>query len=630
MKVLIVADKKSDFTDVLASCGAETRQVSFYDAVYQNLSAYDAFCVLPEECGEYLDPRLREKLEIENEKGKRVFLQAVRSFHDHLCKEPEGTVKKRLIYVEPEKGEGIPGFSTGDLLDEEANRMSVPEMHLQDMTPLLIYKEHIIAHSHADLDLKEIRKENTYGLWKCGDTILWTAFILRNFNKARFGPRHRWQTLVRYVAQWITGGEPSWMPEPVVRYGTVEDVGQPENFEKCRKEAIDRGIAWLDRMLIDEGRGGIREGMGHNIDPDGNQTVLPYFRTDCTGECAGAYKMYAYLNGKKNYASLGREMDGMVYGPMLIREGSCKGMLRWCMNSWSVCYQDDVARAVLPGLYDCLFMGDSSHVEDICSAMDFLVKTTAKDGLRIWRTDKYDMNEASMAALAKEEHGVASAHYNSYYHAALLLTGKISGREEYIETARKGLETLMALYPETAREHSQTQEMCRLILPLSILYQVTGEDKHREMLYRVARDLQKVRHPFGGYKEWDEGYKAAFSRESLGECSLLTQNGDPVADLLYSSNWLPLGFAYAWHVTGDPWFEGLWRDSVAFCLRTQMYSENPLVDGAWCRGFDMDLKEAYAVPHDAGWACYASETGWTVAEILMGMMMPELMNQPAD
>ena len=129
--------------------------------------------------------------------------------------------------------------------------------------------------------------------------------------------------------------------------------------------------------------------------------------------------------------------------------------------------------------------------------------------------------------------------------------------------------------------------------------------------------------------EWDEGYRAAFSRESLGECSLLTKNGDPVADLLYSSNWLPMGFAYAWHVTGDEWFGKLWRDSVAFCLRTQMRSENPLVDGAWCRGFDMDLKEAYAVPHDAGWACCVSETGWTVAEILMGMMMPEIMNQPA-
>ena len=171
MKVLIVADKKSDFTDVLESCGVEISQVSFYDGVYTDLSQYDAFCILPEECGVYLDPRFRDKLERENEKGKRVFLQAVRSFHDHLCKEPEGTVRRRLIYIEPEEG-GIPGFSTGDLLDDEANLMGIPEMHLQDMTPLLVYKDHIIAHAHTDMSREEILKDSGYGLWKCGDTVM--------------------------------------------------------------------------------------------------------------------------------------------------------------------------------------------------------------------------------------------------------------------------------------------------------------------------------------------------------------------------------------------------------------------------------------------------------------------------
>ena len=33
----------------------------------------------------------------------------------------------------------------------------------------------------------------------------------------------------------------------------------------------------------------------------------------------------------------------------------------------------------------------------------------------------------------------------------------------------------------------------------------------------LGEDLQKVRHPFGGYREWDTGYRAAFSRESREE-----------------------------------------------------------------------------------------------------------------
>ena len=145
------------------------------------------------------------------------------------------------------------------------------------------------------------------------------------------------------------------------------------------------------------------------------------------------------------------------------------------------------------------------------------------------------------------------------------------------------------------------------------------------MLYRVVNDLQVHKHPSGGYREWDTGYTAACSRESTGECSLLTQNGDPVADLLYSVNWLPMGFAYAYHVTGDEWFKTLWREVVCFFLSCQSHSENPLLNGCWFRGFDMERWDPYGCPHDVGWAVNAAETGWTNAQILLGMMLPDVL-----
>ncbi|MCR5041574.1 MAG: hypothetical protein K6C36_05660, partial [Clostridia bacterium] len=175
------------------------------------------------------------------------------------------------------------------------------------------------------------------------------------------------------------------------------------------------------------------------------------------------------------------------------------------------------------------------------------------------------------------------------------------------------------------REQSETEEMCRLILPLAALYGATREERHLTMLCRVTDDLEAHRHPFGGYCEWDTGYKAACSRESRGECSLLTENGDPVADLLYSVNWLPVGFAYAYHVTGDGRYRDLWRGIAEFMIRTQAISENPVVDGLWCRAFDMELGEVYGCPHDIGWAAHCSESGWTDAEILMGLMLPDLL-----
>ena len=626
MKTLIVSDSKCDFVDVLESCGAETECIEFQKVLTVNLEDYDSFCILPEESGAYLEARFREKLEKEAGKGKKIFLQAIRGFQDILCGEPTDSTKSRMIYLEPSE-EKIPGFCTGDLLDDEANRMCVPEIHAEEIEPVFIYQEHAIAHTHTKMSEEEILKNGKPGVWKVGKNILWAGFILRSFNEARFSPSVKWKAFIQYLAQWITGKEPDFYPASIVHYGTMENLEDSEKFEHCRKEAIEKGVRWLERFLVDEGNGGIKEGIAHNIDSDGKYTVLDGVRTDCTGESAGAFKMYAYLSGEKEYAALAGKMEKIVYGPMFIRGGRLDGMVRWCTNSWNVCYQDDVARALLPGLYDALYMGNCSHVEDICRAMDFLIRTTAKDGLRIFRTDNYDLTEMEMDRLRQEEHGLPSAHYNAYYHAALLLAGRASGKRQYTEVAQKGLERMMELYPETAREQSETEEMCRLILPLAVLYQSTGEEKHRQMLYRVAEDLQKVRHPFGGYREWDTGYRAAFSRESREECSVLTENGDPVADLLYSSNWLPMGFAFAYEATGDRWFHELWKDSVIFCLKTQMFSDRTHLDGAWCRAFDMDLKEAYAAPHDVGWAAYACETGWTVSEILMGMMMPDILKK---
>ena len=190
--------------------------------------------------------------------------------------------------------------------------------------------------------------------------------------------------------------------------------------------------------------------------------------------------------------------------------------------------------------------------------------------------------------------------------------------------AEKGLATLMAAYPDTRRETSETEEQCRLILPLAVLYNVTGKKEHYDWLCRVADDLQNRRHPSGGYAEWDTGYKAFCSRNHKGECALLADNGDPIADLLYSNNWLPLGFSYAYLVTGEKRFAELWNVTASFMMKAQIHSDNKLLDGAWARAFDMNRSENYGIPHDVGWGPYCIESGWTVGEILMGLQFMQL------
>ena len=622
MKVLIIREAECDFTHVLANCAAELEQMTCAEAARRDISSYDAYCVLGSDRS--LEPRLHYKLEQAAGAGKHVFIEAAYFLFGGSSTEIE-TTKCRLVYVESEGCEKIPGLTTGDLLDDECNTRSPLGFGMPGYKPIFVYKQHIIAHSHLNASTEEILKDSMIGMWMYGDNIMMTSFRLHNFIRARFAPRAAWEKLIRYIARWITGSEPARMPEPAVQYGADSDLTDDEAFEACRRETITRGMDWLRNFLVDEGMGGIREGLSHKINPEGIQTPMNNVRNDCSGEAAGAFRMYARVFGDDSAEKIAQGLDSFTYGTMLIRDGLFKGFMRWADNAWEVCYQDDIARCIISGLYNCLFMGDDSAYPDICLALDAMVKVTANDGCRRSRFDMPRMTEASFEELRNEEHSSLSCHHNSYLQAAYLLAYKFGKNPVYLDIGKRGLETLMAAYPNTVLEHSETQEICRMILPMAVLYDVTREEKHKQMLYRLVSDLEKFRHPSGGYFEWDTEYKAHYSRVSKSECSLLTENGDPVADLLYSINWLPCGFAYAYYATGDEWFRELWKNIVRFCMKTQVISKDSMTNGSWCRAFDMNLGEAYACPHDEGWAAYACETGWTNAEILMGMMMPEIL-----
>lgn len=623
MKLLIISAESCDLSDLLLSCPCDKEIMSFEKAHEVDLDKYDSFCVLGNG-GTCLDARLRSKLEDAADKGKKLFLEGICAFRSVYSATPAETTRSRLVYVEPENANGISGLKTGDLLDDESGFTMTPWYSYENMVPLLVYKQQVIAHTHTDLPKSEIMQNSKVGMFLFGDNVLMAMFCMRNFNRARFAPRGNWEKLVRYIARFLTDTEPLTMPEPVVKFKVDADLNDAETWELSRKQAIEKGINWLERFVVDNGKGGIREGLRHNILPDGEQLPINVIRNDCCGEAAGAFAMFGYLTGSKLHTDISDNIR-KFQEHFMIKEGRLRGLVRWTAEAWDVCYPDDAARAVIPALLGALYMDDDRYFDDICACLDFIIQITCKDGLTPMRVEKWTLSEQKLADIQNSEHGILSAHYTAFHLTAMLLAYKKCGKAEYLATTKKGLETLMSLYPDLRREQSETQETCRLILPLAVLYDVTREDKHREYLYRVTEDLEKRRHPFGGYCEWDTGYKAVCSRESTGECSLLAENGDPVTDSLYSMNWLPIGFAYAYYVTKDEMFLNLWKNVITFYIRTQMCASEPMLDGAWCRAFDMDLKEAYGCPHDVGWAANCCETGWTVAEILMGMMLMDIL-----
>jgi len=214
--------------------------------------------------------------------------------------------------------------------------------------------------------------------------------------------------------------------------------------------------------------------------------------------------------------------------------------------------------------------------------------------------------------------------------ASLLLYYLLTGERKYYNAGLKGLSTIMKFYPNTAREHSETQEYCRLILPLAILWKVTDDREKKEWLYRVAADLNRFRHPKGGFLEWDTGYIACCAGGRYGEASVLAENGDPVVDMLYSLNWLPLSLCIAYYFTGDEYFREM-RDYITeFFISTQVISPDPMINGIWPRSINIDEMEVYGVPNDIGWAPWSVETGWTMGEILSGLILTLLEDRLKD
>ncbi len=626
-KILILGHGESDFSKLLMqSCRAERYDFDAYASV--DFEAYDAYAFLGGNGEEALimPAPLRVRFEALRQSGKPVFAEFIRSVGYHGSGNVLKMDHQRLLYRA--QSVGIAGLSAGDLLDGHYNDCCQYEYLPRHLEPILSYHDYLNAHAH--IDVQTIGADRGIpALWLLDDHTLVASMRLCNFNRARFAPAQHWQCVLRYILSFLAGEAVSpAFPAPVCRFERNAVIAAPDDASAV----VRRGLNWFKNaeMLFSDGALGVKEGLSHHIfAKDGKQKCETLVRTDCSGETGGAFMLDGWLTGNEESKRIFENLERFCFEYMQEKTGAHKGMLRWTENSWGICYQDDVARAILPTLLCQNYTPDGSrYFHHAVEALQYLLRTTGPDGLRAPSTAVPLMDEnAEKRYRETGERSTTKAHHNSFYQAMLLLAWRAGGPEEFFTAAVKGLTSVMTLYPENERETSETEEMCRLIFPLAVLYQMTGEEQHRQWLYRVAKDLERVQHPNGGFCEWDTGYRAACSRRKNGECALLANNGDPVVDCLYSNNWLPLGFAYAYMVTEDRYFYDQWLKIAQFFARCQVHSEDATLDGSWSRGFDVERWEIYGVPHDIGWSPCCVETGWTMGEILMGIQFMQWVGQ---
>lgn len=158
-----------------------------------------------------------------------------------------------------------------------------------------------------------------------------------------------------------------------------------------------------------------------------------------------------------------------------------------------------------------------------------------------------------------------------------------------------------------------------MLLPLSWLVRIEDTPEHRAWLRKMADDLLALQDECGAIREemgkWENGtIRPPRSNEEYGtgETPLIQQNGDPAADMLYTSNFAFLGLNEAFHATGDKYYKQACDDLAEFLCRIQIRSDiHKELDGGWFRAFDFKRWEYWASNADAGWGAWCIESGWT-------------------
>jgi hypothetical protein len=162
-----------------------------------------------------------------------------------------------------------------------------------------------------------------------------------------------------------------------------------------------------------------------------------------------------------------------------------------------------------------------------------------------------------------------------------------------------------------------------MILVLAWLIRVDDTAQHRAWLKQVATDMLAHQAQCGGIQE-EVGnsagqYGPTPSNRAYGtnEAPLIQENGDPSADMLYTTNFAFFGLQEAAMATGDPLYQNAVSKMADFLVRIQCQSEtHPDLDGAWFRGFDMKRWEYWGSNADHGWGVWGTLTGWTQSWIV--------------
>lgn len=295
------------------------------------------------------------------------------------------------------------------------------------------------------------------------------------------------------------------------------------------------------------------------------------------------------------------------------------GLLGWAYTHKGTYYGDDNARFLLGVIASSALLNDTEWDKKIAEGIIGNFRTTGINGFRGGSLLDTDIQKRGWKSFYDNNTVNLHAHFEAWNWACYLWLYNQTQYEPLLERSKKALSMMMASYPEQwSWTNGIQQERARMILPLAWLYRVEPTEEHLKWLHYMTNELLKNQVTCGGIREelGDES-KSSFghspSNEAYGstEASLIFDNGDPVADMLYTTNFAFVGLCEAAKATNDSTYVKAVNQMRDFLIRIQVKSDKfRNVDGAWFRAFNYQDWNYWAANADAGWGAWSTLTGW--------------------
>jgi hypothetical protein len=585
-------------------------------------------------------------LEYAAKRGLRVYVEYPATLPDLTVEPPRGSRMARAVIVSEEFGPKL-------------GKMRILDMRDCYFVPVKAAKPSIVLARVAGFDTA-VYGLPTSGVYPIlveltsGKTLV-SSTKLSQFITARYAPAEAWQLVWKRILEWLAPGasipELKWTPVVQPSFGPKEAL--PADAELL---AFRRGVAWYSkaRLLLHpswrqggdlepyfprsapmhrsgplgDGTDGVAEGLLNVVEQDGSQPVSYFLRNDCIGEVTLPFAISSALDGSPQGARIAANLADFIYFRSILAEGPrgdpkspSFGLVGGGgrRESVDIYYGDDAARSILGTAGAAAVLHSDRWDESLLRFLLAEFRTSGKLGFRSWRLEDHEIQEHGWRYYFDKDTVLYQAHYEAYLWAALLWAYDKTGYRPLLDRTRNGIRMMMAAYPNEWRwTNGLQQERARMLLPLAWMVRVEDTPEHRQWLRRMATDMLASQDESGAIREelgptGHGDYPPPKTNEAYGtdEAPLIQENGDPVADLLYTTNFAFLGLHEAAAATGDSLYRDAADKLAGFLCRIQGRSEvRPELDGLWFRAFDYHRWEYWGSSADWGYGPLGVETGW--------------------